>query len=159
MESDHTTNPQREDVSTPTSNRLPPAEFDEAVRAFADREREAVETVPGLSTTKLFELLADPGRRYVLTYVLGSDGFVTVSELVDYVLGRTTSSMTRPEFRERLASELTHTHLPKLAAEGLVQYNVERQVVSRTEATALVGPYLKLALAHERTREEATASR
>ncbi|MGM0592759.1 MAG: hypothetical protein ACQETI_14255, partial [Halobacteriota archaeon] len=72
MESDQASNPPREEVPTPSSDRLPPESFDDAVQSFVESEREAYETVPGLSATRLFELLTHPGRRYVLTYLLRS---------------------------------------------------------------------------------------
>ena len=106
------------------------------------------------STNKIFEVLANPGRRYVLTYLLQTDGFVPISELVDYVTSRTSAKMTDSEFRRRVTLELTHTHLPALEEEGFIRYNMERQLVMQTELTALTEPYLRIALVQQRLVEE-----
>jgi hypothetical protein len=85
----------------------------------------------------------------VLTYLLQSEGSVACSELVDYVVERTDTAMTDEEFRRRVVTELTHSHLPKLEAAGLVKYNMERQLVDPTDLTPVAGPYLQLALRHQ----------
>jgi len=102
------------------------------------------------SINTLFNLLSHPGRRYVLTYLLQSDGFVTISELVDYVTTKTKASMTDDAFRHKVTLELTHTHLPTLAEEGYIKYNMERQLIQSTEKTPAVEPFLRLALAQQR---------
>lgn len=99
---------------------------------------------------RLFDILSQPGRRYVLTYLLKSDGFVTCSELVDHVADVTDHTMTDSEFRTRVAAELIHADLPKLDEEGYVEYNVHRQLVAPTELTEVVRPYLHLALAQQK---------
>lgn len=106
------------------------------------------------SINTIFELLSDPGRRYVLTYVLQSDGFVTISELVDYVTSKTTVTMTDEEFRRKLTVELSHTHLPHLEDAGFIRYNMERQLILPTEKTPMVEPYLRLALLQSQLAEE-----
>lgn len=105
------------------------------------------------SITDVFEVLAEPGRRYVLTYLLQSDGFVTMSELVDYVTTKTSAKMTDDEFRRQVTLELTHTHLPVLEESGFIRYNMERQLVMPTEMTRLVEPYLRMALMQQRLVE------
>ncbi len=98
------------------------------------------------SPDTIFELLANPGRRYVLTYVLQSEGYVTISELVDYVTTKTSAKMTDDEFRRKITTELSHTHLPQLEEEGFIRYNMERQLILPTEKTPMAEPYLRLAL-------------
>ena len=110
------------------------------------------------STNRIFEVLANPGRRYVLTYLLQADGFVTISELVDYVTTRTNAKMTDREFRRKVTLELTHTHLPALEEDGFIRYNMERQLIMPTEATTLTEPYLRMALLQQRLVEEQLAS-
>jgi DNA-binding transcriptional ArsR family regulator len=120
-----------------------------AVETLVDATATATEE-ESFSVDTLFEMLAHPGRRYVLSYLLQSEGFVACAELVDHVAERTDHTMTDEEFRRRVAAELTHSHLPKLEEVGLVDYNMERQVVSTTDLTPVVRPYLRLALAHQR---------
>lgn len=97
-------------------------------------------------TDTVFSALSHPGRRYILTYLLRSDGYVTMSEIVDYVIEATDSGGSGPEFRRKVTVNLTHTHLPLLEEEGFLTYNMERQLIQPTEKTALAAPYLKIAL-------------
>ncbi|MHB9286522.1 hypothetical protein ACKVMT_05725 [Halobacteriales archaeon Cl-PHB] len=139
----------------PTTDRSTADELDEAVATFLETHGETIRAGPHLSTDVLFDLLAHPGRRYVLSYLLQREGSVTCGDLVDYVVSQTDPSMTPAAFRDGLASELTHTHLPRLDSEGLVEYDVERQVVTPTDLTPVVAPYLEFAMAQERVRRRA----
>mgnify|MGYP002760865452 CR=1 FL=1 len=58
--------------------------------------------------------------------------------------------MTDRQFRKRVTAALTHTHLTKLEDAGLIDYNTERQIISPTNKTPIVRPYLRLALAQQR---------
>jgi DNA-binding transcriptional ArsR family regulator len=120
-----------------------------AVETLIEETADAVAGREQFDVGELFEALSDPGRRYVLTYLLQSEGSVACSELVDYVVERTDTGMTESEFRRRVITELTHSHLPKLEAAGLVTYNMERQLVGPTDLTPAVRPYLHLALRHQ----------
>lgn len=94
----------------------------------------------------VFSVLSHPGRRYILTYLLRSDEYVTMSEIVDYVLRATGNEQSGEQFRQKVTVNLTHTHLPVLDEEGFIKYNMERQIIQPTEKTALAAPYLKVAL-------------
>lgn len=108
----------------------------------------------GETIDSIFSAIAHPGRRYVLTYLLRSEGYVTMSELVDYVMDRTNEQRQDDELRRDVTITLTHTHLPTLDEEDFVDYNVERQLIMPTEKTPLTAPYLKLALNHQRRLDE-----
>lgn len=125
-------------------------ELEAAIYAFINSSIESEYAVEHYSVNTIFETLTNPGRRYVLTYLLQSEGFVTVSELVDYVTTRTDSSMTDRGFRRKVTVELSHTHLPKLEEAGFIKYNMERQLVTPTELTRLTEPYLRIALAQQK---------
>lgn len=99
-----------------------------------------------MSVDTLFDALAHPGRRYVLTYLLLREEFVSLTELVDFVIRATESVRTRATFREQIVEELVRTHLPHLDDAGLVEYRMERQFVGPTDRTVLALPYLDLAL-------------
>lgn len=139
----------------PTNDRSTATEIDRAVAGFLETHGDTIRAAPHLSADVLFELLAHPGRRYVLSYLLQHEDSVTCGDLVDYVVSQTDPSMTPGAFREGVATELTHTHLPELASQNLVEYDVERQVVAPTELTPVVVPYLEFALAQERVRRRA----
>jgi DNA-binding transcriptional ArsR family regulator len=128
----------------------------DAVRDLAAGTASAVEQSQLFNVSELFELLSHPGRRYILTYLLQSEGYVTCSELVDHVVAVSDHTMTDQQFRKRVTAELTHSHLPKLEQRGLIDYNTERQIVSPTAATPTVRPYLRIALAQQQIADEAS---
>lgn len=124
---------------------------------MSDTEKIAVETliegsIPSDTVARdgtidsVFSAISHPGRRYVLTYLLRSEGYVTMSELVDYVMEETDHSKPSEEFRREVTINLTHTHLPTLADEGFIDYNMERQLIMPKEKIQLTAPYLKTAL-------------
>lgn len=120
-----------------------------AVETLAEDSEEALPSVEKFDIDALFEMLVDPGRRYVLTYLLQSEGAVACNELVDYVLERTDYTMTDNEARKRITAKLTRDMLPELDEYGYVHYNMERQMVGPTELTPLVRPHLDLALTYQ----------
>lgn len=124
---------------------------------MTETERTAVRTLVHESITSpiserenmidsIFSVLSHPGRRYILTYLLRSDGYATMSEIVDYVVDATDTAEDDSDFRREVTVTLTHTHLPMLDEEGFIMYNMERQLVQPTEKTKLAAPYLKIAL-------------
>jgi len=124
---------------------------------MSEAERTAVRTLIHETVTEssldrsgtldsVFSALSHPGRRYVLTYLLRSDGYVTMSEIVDYVMQATDNDQSDEQFRQEVTVNLTHTHLPVLDDEGFITYNMERQLIQGTEKTKLAAPYLKIAL-------------
>ncbi len=142
-----------DDVATNYSPALEPL--------MSDTERIAVRTLTDESTPDttvsdrgvmddIFSALSHPGRRYILTYLLRSEGYVTMTELVDYVMDRTQRRSSDGEFRRKITVQLTHTHLPTLVDDGFLTYNMERQLINETEKTQLVEPYLKLALVQQK---------
>lgn len=131
----------------------PDQAFDEdkraAIYAFVDDSIGSEFAAEQYSVNTIFRTLTNPGRRYVLTYLLQSEGFVTVSELVDYVTNRVDASMTDEGYRRKVTAELTRTHLPDLEENGFIKYNMERQLVMPTETTNAVEPYLRIALVQQ----------
>lgn len=140
----------RSETGRSGTNQLITDDESEAIRTLVDGALGSAEVAEEATIDTLFQILHDPGHRYVLTYVLQSEGFVTISELVDYVVTRTNSSMTDSKYRHRVTEELTRKHLPELHREGLIRYNMERQIISPTEMTPLVSPYIKVALLHQK---------
>lgn len=122
------------------------AEYESPSEAFEAGEQVPVDT--------LLEALAHPGRRYVLTYLLLRDEFVSLSELVDFVVSVTETSSTRSTFRDQIVEELVRTHLPHLAEAGLAEYRIERQFIGPTERTIAALPYLRLSLQQARLNHD-----
>jgi|GEM_PF-2128220 len=111
----------------------------------AERRRRTPVHVP---TGRLFELLASPGNRFVLTYLLRVDDRAEYAELVEYVVAQTDppGGLTKATFRGRVAARLVTESLPALADAGLVEVDSDDQVVAATAATHVAAPYLALAL-------------
>lgn len=120
------------------------------VRYLVDESLPSEYAAQRLSIDDVFEVLTNPGRRYVLTYLVQTDGYVTVTELVDYVVENMDTSMTEQGFRENVLIALREDHLPELAESGMITYNIERQIVSSTELTLTARPYLEVALEQQR---------
>lgn len=121
----------------------------EAIEKLAENTTQQLHEADQVDIDSLFDLLSHPGRRYILTYLLQSDGYVTCNELVDYVVDVTDHTMTDRQFRKRVTAELTHSHLPKLEDANFIDYNMERQIVAQTDTTDLARPYITLALAQQ----------
>jgi len=105
-------------------------------------------TADSVPIDDLFQLLSRPGNRYILTYLIRSDGPIPYADLVEYVVdeGGTPAGLTTGEFRNRVAARLVHSNLPKLDDAGLVDYDATDQTVAATDATEVVVPYLELAM-------------
>ncbi|WP_123533270.1 DUF7344 domain-containing protein [Halosimplex salinum] len=101
-----------------------------------------------VSVDDLFELLAHPGNRYALAYLVRTDGVVPLDELVESVIerGGTPDGITTADFRDQIATRLVHSNLPKLDDAGLADYDASEKTVRSTEATAVAVPYLELAM-------------
>lgn len=127
------------DVARAAEADRPPAERTQTPDPGADRT---------VSIDTLFETLARPGNRYVLSYVIQENGPVPYHELVEYVVDKaeTPMDLSTSEFRGRIATRLVHSNLPKLEDANLVEYDTESQVIRETEATEVAVPYLELAM-------------
>ncbi|WP_331235236.1 DUF7344 domain-containing protein [Natronorarus salvus] len=77
------------------------------------------------------ELVADRRRRNLIHQLRhNGNGLTTIDTLVDRLdRGEQGVSKDRPPNREELAIQVYHTHLPKLADHGVVEYDPERGTV------------------------------
>ena len=103
-----------------------------------------VEESPWVSLETVFEVVAHPGRRYVLTYLQVADGPVSTAELVDYVLRNTAMKGDEERLRRQIAAELVDEQLPELEDVAFIDYNRERQLVAGTARGRLTLPFLQL---------------
>lgn len=108
-----------------------------------------------VSVDDTFEVLADPGNRFVLTYLLRVEDPASYDDLVEYVVQRASApdDLTDAKFRGRIAARLVHTNLPALAEAGFVDHDSQRQHISSTRAVDGVAPYLALAMWHSSTAD------
>lgn len=97
-----------------------------------------------------FELLAHPGRRIVLIHLLSAGPTITLTQLLDYVFSQSDTGSHSQAIREEVTQAFTRRHLPKLAAENYISYELEHQRITTTSQTAKMKPYLALAVVSER---------
>jgi len=128
---------------------------DRATDEFRSRMADPRTTQNRIDTDELFELLASPGNRFVLTYLLRVDDTATYADLVDYVASRASvpEELTEGKFRGRVAARLVHRTLPKLDEAGLVGHEPDDQTVAATPAIDTVAPYLALAMSQLTSNE------
>lgn len=113
-----------------------------------DQPMESVSRVGPVSVDELFDLLAQPANRYVLTYLLLEEGPVSLVDLVEYVVDVTEppEEMERAEFSGQVLNRFIETTLPELDERGLIDYDRTAQMVAETQATPLTLPYLRATL-------------
>lgn len=109
-----------------------------------------------VSIDDLFDVLAHPANRYVLTYLLQEEGPVYAHELVEYIIDVTEppADLSEREYRGQIDSRLLHASLPKLADKGLIDYDERRQRISETDETPAALPYLRFALIQQQVSED-----
>ena len=101
--------------------------------------------------TEIFETLANARRRRVVYFLAeNEDAAVSIEQVAEYVC-RVEPARDAPESRRReeITADLHHTHLPRLAGAGMIDYD------RRTKAVRYVGrpsfdEWVDLALRAER---------
>jgi hypothetical protein len=89
---------------------------------------------PALSLGTAFRLLAVPVRRQICYYLREPNQHVaSVDELVEHV----DSENETPDSREQIRVVLVHTHLPKLANYGVIEYDSRSKMVRYRDGSCL----------------------
>lgn len=94
---------------------------------------------------ELFHLLQNERRRRALDYLRGKEGSVRMRDIVDHVAAAehdTTPEALRSDERKRVHIALYQSHLPKLDQAGVLEYNQDRGIVTRTERAAELDRFL-----------------
>lgn len=115
----------------------PPPE--EALRTLSGLPDPSSVEGPLQSREELFDVLANERRAYTLWYLYAeTDGHSTFDDLVDAVvrLERATTDVP-PEHEREIAVSLHHVEIPKLARDGLVDYDHRSETVVYRGDTAL----------------------
>lgn len=116
---------------------LPVISDPESLSTVSD-SRDSAET-----TDATFDLLADHHRRAVLRYLDEHETTVSLSDLADHLVveeeGRDTGPIAATGdallgTRRRVQISLRHTHVPKLADAGVVDFDPDANVVTLREA-------------------------
>ena len=78
------------------------------------------------------EILSDPLRHQALTVLREHDGSITVADLATDIVESKTSKNTDRDYEavRQCQLRLHHTHLPKLAAAGLVRFDPEARTAT-----------------------------
>lgn len=125
---------QSEDAPSFRSSATPPG-------GVATTDPDRPETVPiPYSFDTVLGLISVSRRRTILYHLKErSNGAFTLDELVDRVMERETSIPVRssPDSREEVKTSIGHTHVPKLADVGIVDYDADSQVIEYAGNPAL----------------------
>lgn len=104
-----------------------------------------------LSEDEIFELLANPRRRFVLLTLREDNQGVALTDISDSMAGAshdwTASELTPPDRKNAYVS-LYQTHVPYLVDAGVVTYNPDSGIVTLTDGADVLFPYLELAEAN-----------
>lgn len=98
-----------------------------------------------LSTETIFATLSNRRRRYVLHCLRQTDDGMTIRDLSEQLAAWEQNcelTEVRPKERKRLYTALHQTHLPKMDAFGVVEYDRARGVVTLTDAISEFDTYL-----------------
>lgn len=100
-----------------------------------------------ISVAGLFDLLADERRRYALACLWEHDGAMTMSDLAEDVAALETEeprTAIEAEMVQTVATSLYHSHVPKLAAAGVVEYDRDRDMVAASNSDESVERVISL---------------
>lgn len=76
-----------------------------------------------LSLNAMFELLAHHHRRDLLRFLIGADDRIaTVDEIATHLITQEAQRTGRQPGHDQIETALHHTHLPKLAEAGVIDY-------------------------------------
>ncbi|WP_224447829.1 DUF7344 domain-containing protein [Haloprofundus salilacus] len=100
----------------------------------------------------VFRVLENPRRRYVLYHLQTCRYPATLSEVAEQVAlweTRETPETLPEETLEQIHADLHHSHLPKLADAGIVDYDADANVVTMAECTRPLDEFLEFTRQYE----------
>lgn len=104
-------------------------------------------SIEGMPLDTVHTLLSHHRRRAVLELLLTHDRALTLTdlrnELVESEQGAEITEISG-EAVKRVHASLHHTHVPKLAEAGIVDYDQERKIVEPTETLRRLEPFYPL---------------
>lgn len=123
-------------IETSTSDDIP-----EEIRSLTEKS-----DTDKLSKDMIFGLLMNRRRRQVLTYLLGTEGTVTLSDLAEHIAAWENDIEIRAlnsAQRKRVYVGLYQTHLPKMDDAGVIDYNQDRGLITLGENADSLVLYLE----------------
>ena len=107
---------------------------------------DGADTTDELDLTDLFSLLRNSRRRRALRYLFTTDdGTATIGELSEHIAAienDTETSLVSSKQRKRVYIGLYQTHLPQLAALGVIEYERSRGTVMLLDKAEQLKPHL-----------------
>ncbi|WP_137285602.1 DUF7344 domain-containing protein [Halorussus salinisoli] len=105
--------------------------------------------IPELTPDVVFDALRNPRRQFTLAYLRQQDRHVTLTEfarkITAWEVGSSPTEIEEDQV-ERVRVSLHHSHLPKLADLGLVEYtDDDRHTVSATERVQTIEADMEIA--------------
>ena len=98
-----------------------------------------------LIDTDIHDILCNQRRRHALDHLRRRREVVSLSELADVVAQRETGQPTPPaDLRQSVYNSLHQTHLPRLDAEGVIDYDPETKQIRLTESAREVEVYMEV---------------
>lgn len=123
-------------TNTPTPTQAEPAEATTEDDGFDPLHKDTV-----------YHLLQNERRRLALRYLREIEPETDLGEMAVQVAAwenATTTEEVTSDMRQRVYIALYQSHLPKLAEEGVLEYDKNRKVIRRSEAAAQLDRYLTL---------------
>jgi hypothetical protein len=100
-----------------------------------------------LTKSDVFDLLRNERRRYLLHYLLTRESPVELGELAERIAAweyDTTVERVTSDQRKCVYTTLQQSHLPKMDAAEIVDYDADRGTIHRTEHTDKLNVYLEI---------------
>ena len=114
-----------------------------ATSAHIDSERVTEQSQP--SEDELFDVLANSRRRHVIELLIEADEILDIGTLATRIAARENEieieAVTSDE-RKRVYTALQQSHLPKLDAAGLIEFDKQRGTTAPLPALSAAEPYL-----------------
>lgn len=103
------------------------------------------QTETDLSSDEIFSLLGNGRRRFILRYLKKEDQPVALSQVVEEVAAwesdKPVEELSENE-RKRVYVSLYQTHIPKLAAADLINYEDDERTVELADGATQIEPYI-----------------
>jgi DNA-binding transcriptional ArsR family regulator len=97
-----------------------------------------------LSQDRVFDILSNPRRRFVLHYLSRNSDSVPLRELADEVARwETGDENLNPQQRKRVYVSLYQTHIPRLADAGMIEFDSDSGLVNLADRAHEIDNYVK----------------
>jgi hypothetical protein len=98
-----------------------------------------------LIDTDIHDILCNQRRRHALDHLRRRRETVSLSELADAVAERETGETpSPPDLRQSVYNSLHQTHLPRLDADGVIEYDATAMEIRLTESAREVEVYMEV---------------